>query len=195
MSDDDFQDDFELPDDDVDMGDIPDSDDPEPGTYLVTVEKMQMKGRTDDPNTKYINIQFKILDVLDERLEGFIGRSLFDIYNLGNNALWKIKGVWAACRGKENVKGNRIPNLTGDKLKLNAYIDIYQGDERLRTKNYKSAEGWSGITMDLTDVDDDEDEGEEEQGQEQQTKKRKSSAKSKGSNKSEDAAGSTEVEI
>lgn len=182
---DDF-DDFEIPDYDGDMADVPDSNDPPPATYLVNIEKMEMKSRKDDKTVKFINIQFKIVDVLDEALEGFIGRSLFDIFNLGATSLWKIKGVWSACRGGDNVKGSRIPNLTGDTLKLTAYIDTYGGQENLRTKGYKSKDGWVGITMDLNAVDDDDDD-------EETTNKSSNKSSSGSGQRSEQSTGEVEI--
>ena len=142
-------DDFELPDGDTDLADIPDSNDPPPARYLTRIEKMEMRTRKDG-NGSYISIQFKISDVLDPKLEPFIGRSIFDIFNLGAASLWKIKGVIVAARGDDAAKGNRIPNLTGDSIVIDAYEDNYQGRVSLRTRGYKASDSWSGITVDST---------------------------------------------
>ena len=144
---DDF-DDFEL-DDDTDLASVPTSTEPAAGTYLVTIAKMEKKARRDG-NGNYINVQFRIDDVLDESLEKVIGRSLFDIYNLGADALWKIKGLVVACVGEEAATGNRIPNLTDKRLVLDAFTETYQGRENLRTRKYRPADKWVGLTIDMT---------------------------------------------
>lgn len=148
---DDF-DDFEIDGEDIDLDNVPDSANPPGARYLCTIAKMEKKKRKDG-NGSYMNIQFKIDDVLDETLEPFIGRSMFDIFNLGAAALWKIKGVITACRGEGSAKGARIPNMTGEQLVLDAFEETYQGRVNLRTKNYADAKDWVGVTMDLTAID------------------------------------------
>lgn len=144
-------DDFEIEDD---LGDIPASGDPLPGRYLCQIAKMEQKARRDDASVKYINIQFKIADVTpegEERLGKFIGRSVFDIYNLSAKALWKLKALVEAVRGP--AEGKRVPNLTDEMVVLDVYEDHYDGNVNLRTKGYKSSEGWLGANMDLTGGD------------------------------------------
>jgi len=143
---DDF-DDFELPGGE-DLSNVPDSGDPPPGRYLFEIAKMEMKGRKNDPSVKFINIQFKILDTPDDTNEGYIGRSVFDIFNLGEAALWKLKELIKAVKGE--ASGSRVPNLTGDMVIADTFEDTYQGRTNLRTKSYKSSETWLGVNMDLT---------------------------------------------
>jgi len=144
---DDF-DDFEL-DGENDLANVPTSSEPDAGTYLVSIAKMEKKARRDG-NGNYINVQFKIEDVLTETAEKTIGRSVFDIFNLGTEALWKIKGLIIACRGEEGATGNRIPNLTNERLVLDAYIDKFNNTENLRTRKYRTAKKWVGLTVDCT---------------------------------------------
>lgn len=147
---DDF-DDFELPDD-IDLGDVPSSGDPDNGRYLCNIEKMEKKDRRDGKG-EYINVQFKILDGLAEETAAFAGRSVFDLFNLSAQALWKIKSLIEGVRGADTAKGSRIPNMTNEKVVLDVFSETYQGKVQLRTKGYKTAVGWVGFNMDLTPTD------------------------------------------
>lgn len=185
---DDFAEDFELDGDD-DLGNVPVSPDPIAGTYLCTIAKMEKKARRDGKGN-YINIQFKIDDVKAETHDAYVGRSVFDILNLGSEALWKIKQLIVAVRGEDGAQGNRIPNMTDEQVVLDAFVDTYNGQENLRTRKYRSAEGWVGLNLDLTQPDDDSDDSDD--AAEEKAPPPKSSSKAKKPSKS---GSSNEVEI
>jgi hypothetical protein len=77
--------------------------------------------------------------------EEFIGARCWDIFNLNQAALWKLKALISACGF--DATGSRVPNLTDCEVVLDTFEEEYQGNRSLKTKRYKNPlkEGWHGI--------------------------------------------------
>lgn len=136
--------DWELPEESGSMDDVQTRGDAEAGRYLVKIHSMDLKGRKDDPDEKFFNLGFRVVDVDNAEKEAVIGSSAWDIFNLNKESLWKLKSLIKAC-GFDGT-GSRIPNLNDCELICDFYVDTYNKDNpQIRTRRYKPAEGWSGI--------------------------------------------------
>lgn len=114
------------------------------GRYLVRIDDMDLR-KSRDKLKEFFNIKFSIVDTMDPALERGIGGTVYDLFNLNKEALWKLKALIAACGF--DASGSRVPNLTGCEVILDVYEDTYNGNTNLRTKRYKNPaeETWSGL--------------------------------------------------
>lgn len=136
------QSDWEI---DGNLDDVNSRPDADTGTFLVKVFQMEKK-TTRNEGKPYFNLGFKVIDVLTPEKEASIGASLWDLFNVNQEALWKLKALIKACG--YDASGSRIPNLTGCELILEAYLDTYNKDNpQIRTRKYQNVteKGWSGI--------------------------------------------------
>lgn len=110
-------------------------------TRIFVHEKKQTKSGDKD----YFNIGFEIVDCMKPEEEHAIGAKTWDIFNINQAALWKLKALISAC-GFDST-GSRVPNLVDCEVILDTYEEEYQGNRSLKTKRYKNPlkEGWHGI--------------------------------------------------
>lgn len=114
------------------------------GRYLCRVASMEKKP-TKDGAKDFFNLAFQIIDALTPETEASIGSRVFDIFNINQVALWKLKALISAC-GFDST-GSRVPNLVDCEVVLDVYEEEYQGRVNTKTKRYKNPlqEGWSGL--------------------------------------------------
>lgn len=124
----------------------------QPGRWLMRVASMEKKA-TKAGDKDYFNVCFEVIDVLKAEDEEVIGAKAWDIFNINQAALWKLKALISAC-GYDST-GSRVPNLVDCEVIVDTYEEEYQGDRRLKTKRYKNPvkEGWVGVheSRDATD--------------------------------------------
>jgi hypothetical protein len=115
-----------------------------PGRWLCRVASMEMK-KTKDKSKDYFNISFEVIDVDKAELEDVIGSRVWDIFNVNQQALWKLKALISAC-GFDSTR-NRVPNLTDCEVVLDTFEDEYEGNRSIKTKRYKNPfkETWTGL--------------------------------------------------
>lgn len=122
-----------------------------PGRWLCKIATMEKKP-TKDKTKDFFNIAFEILDTDKPELEGYIGSRVFDIFNINQEALWKLKALGSAAGF--DMSGSRVPNMTDAEVILDTFEEEWEGQRRLKTKRYKNpeSEGWHGIheTRDAT---------------------------------------------
>jgi hypothetical protein len=116
------------------------------GRWLVRVATMEKKS-TKDRSKDYFNICFEIVDCMDAKDEDMIGAKAWDLFNINQSALWKLKALISACGF--DAHGSRIPNLTDCEVVLDTYEETYEGNRSMKTKRYKNPEqdGWIGINQ------------------------------------------------
>jgi hypothetical protein len=114
------------------------------GRWLVRIASMEKK-TTKSGDKDYFNLCFEILDCMKPEEEEFIGAKTWDIFNMNQAALWKLKALISACG--YDATGSRVPNLTDCEVILDTYEEEYQGNRSIKTKRYKNPlkEGWHGI--------------------------------------------------
>lgn len=129
-------------DDDLDK--VPERKDVPIGRFLCRIAVMEKKP-TKDKSKDYFNLAFEVIDCMKTEEEHAIGGKTYDIFNVNQQALWKLKGLISAC-GFDST-GSRIPNLTDCEVILDTYEEEYNGNHQIKTKRYKNPlqEGWSGI--------------------------------------------------
>lgn len=124
------------------------------GRWLCRIASMEKK-TTKAGDKEYFNLAFEILDCMKSEEEHAIGAKTWDIFNLNQAALWKLKALISAC-GFDST-GSRVPNLTDCEVILDTYEEEYEGNRSMKTKRYKNPlkEGWHGIheTRDATTPD------------------------------------------
>lgn len=122
-----------------------------PGRWLTKIVSMEKKP-TKNKEKDYFNLSFEVVDALTPETEQFVGSRVWDIFNINQEALWKLKALISACGF--DASGSRIPNLTGCEVILDTFEDDYQGNKSIKTKRYKNPEqeGWNGLheTRDAT---------------------------------------------
>jgi len=118
--------------------------DVQPGRYLCRVASMEKKP-TKDGSKDFFNLAFQVIDAMAPETEASIGGRVFDIFNINQAALWKLKALISAC--SFDSTGSRVPNLIDCEVILDAYEDTYEGRTNTKTKRYKNpqTEGWSGL--------------------------------------------------
>ena len=114
------------------------------GRWLCRIAAMEKKS-TKSGDKDYFNLSFEILDCLKPEDEHAIGGKTWDIFNVNQVALWKLKALLSAC-GFDST-GSRVPNLTDCEVILDTYEEEYNGNRSLKTKRYKNPlqEGWNGL--------------------------------------------------
>ena len=115
-----------------------------PGRWLARVSGMEKKP-TKDKTKDYFNLAFEILDCEKPEDEAVIGGKVWDIFNVNQAALWKLKALISACGF--DATGSRVPNLIGCEVVLDTFEDDYNGNKSIKTKRYKDPvkEGWTGL--------------------------------------------------
>lgn len=115
-----------------------------PGRWLARVSGMEKKP-TKDKTKDYFNLAFEILDCEKPEEESVIGGKVWDIFNVNQAALWKLKALISACGF--DATGSRVPNLIGCEVVLDTFEDDYNGNKSIKTKRYKDPvkEGWTGL--------------------------------------------------
>jgi len=115
-----------------------------PGRWLTRIASMEMKP-TKDKTKSYFNISFEVIDVDKAELEEVIGSRVWDIFNVNQQALWKLKALISAC-GYDST-GSRVPNLTDCEVIIDTFEDEYEGNRSIKTKRYKNPlkETWTGL--------------------------------------------------
>lgn len=135
------QSDWEI---DGSLDEVETRDEPAPGRYLAVISSMEMR-ETKSGDKKFFNVGFKTIDCEVPELEGSLGLSAWDLFNLNKEALWKLKSLLKGCG--YDASGSRIPNLKGCEVIVDIYQDEYNGKVNLRTRKYlnPSERGWVGI--------------------------------------------------
>lgn len=121
--------------------------------YLLKLEAIEKKVRGKEkkdgtPDEKageeYLNLRFRIMDASTDEFAGAIGEGVFDIFNLGEKAIWKLKNLIKAAL--PSYTGSKIPKeLIGTFVTAFVFTNEFGGYENLRTKQFKSANGWTGV--------------------------------------------------
>lgn len=123
------------------------------GRWLGKISAMEKKA-TKDRSKDYFNICFEVIDVEKAENEEQIGGKVYDIFNINQAALWKLKALISACGF--DATGSRVPNLIECEVIFDTFEDEYNGSKSIKTKRYKnpSKETWTGIheTRDATSV-------------------------------------------
>lgn len=121
------------------------------GRWLTRIFVMEKK-TTRSNDKDYFNLGFEIIDCMKPEEEHAIGAKTWDIFNMNQTALWKLKALISACGF--DATGSRVPNLTDCEVILDTYEEEYQGNRQMKTKRYKNPlkEGWHGLheTRDAT---------------------------------------------
>lgn len=112
------------------------------GRYLLKIEDVEKRYREKD-SEPYLNIRFRIMDAADEADKAAAGESVFDIFNLSDAAMWKIKSLIKSAMPE--YTGSKIPkDLIGKFVSSYVYNHKWEEYENLRTKQYRIANGWRG---------------------------------------------------
>lgn len=127
-----------------DLDKVPERKDVPIGRWLCRIAVMEKKA-TKDKTKDYFNLAFEVIDCMKPEEEFAIGGKTYDIFNVNQAALWKLKALISAC-GFDST-GSRIPNLTDCEVILDTYEEEYNGNHQTKTKRYKDPlkEGWSGL--------------------------------------------------
>ena len=129
---------------DDNLDDVQTRKDVPPGRWLTRVVGMEKKA-TKSGDKDYFNLCFEIIDCEKAEEEAVIGGKVWDIFNVNQAALWKLKALISACGF--DATGSRIPNLTDCEVILDTFEDDYNGNKSIKTKRYKdpSKETWTGL--------------------------------------------------
>lgn len=129
---------------DDNLDEVPQRKDVGIGRWLCRIASMEKKS-TKSGDKEYFNLCFEIIDCMKPEEEDNIGAKTWDIFNMNQAALWKLKALVSAC-GFDST-GSRVPNLTDCEVILDTYEEEYQGNRSLKTKRYKNPEkeGWHGL--------------------------------------------------
>lgn len=135
---------------DVNLEDIPDSEDYiKPGRYLIKVEELKRDFSTDG-SKEFIKATFRTVDTQISENVSCIDRPIFEIFNLNEKSLWKLKGFLNAVY--PGLTGNKIPgDIEGKVFSAHVYIDKYGGGESFRCKRFINADDWEGINFIVSD--------------------------------------------
>lgn len=137
----------------TDLGDGETAREVKDARYLLKCESMEIKIRKakdgqpepdpSDIKNRYLNVRFRIMDSVKEEFIGAAGESVFDIFNLGEEAIWKLK-QWIKA-ALPTYTGSKIPKeLEGTFVSAFVETKEYGGYENLRTKQFKPSTGWTG---------------------------------------------------
>jgi hypothetical protein len=117
------------------------------GKYYVKALEIGEQEKKDGSGT-FVQAQYEIVDAEKEDGESSIGLRIFDIFSLGETALWKIAKFLDCCYAPTKFEGSEIPNdVEGKELVVRVAYEKYQGNENLRVKAYMDRFGWEGRTM------------------------------------------------
>jgi hypothetical protein len=118
------------------------------GKYYVKVLTVEEREKKGDEGVTFIHAEYEIVDAEDEAAKSSIGLRVFDIFSLGEAALWKIAKFLDCCYAPNKFKGKEIPDdIEGKEFVLRAKNEKYQGNVNLRVKAYMDRFDWSGATM------------------------------------------------
>jgi len=135
---------------DVNLEDVDSNDDYiKPGRYLLKVEELERKF-SKSGDKEFISAVFRTVDTQDADSEKCLSRSVYEIFNLNEASMWKLKGFLVSIY--PGLTGNKIPgDIIGKVFSAVVYIDKYNGNENFRCKRFVDASGWEGVNFSVGD--------------------------------------------